>query len=60
MRLMGWSMLGIEAMPRRTPIMTFIRTDNPASLRAHRKMGMDEPGNFTANEIAHVAFGYGG
>ncbi len=28
------------------PAMTFIRADNPVSLRAHRKMGMNELGNF--------------
>ncbi len=42
------------------PAMTFIRADNPVSLRAHRKMGMNELGNFTANGVVHIAFEYGG
>lgn len=40
------------------PAMTFIRADNHASLRAHRKMGMRELGPFSANGEPHVAFAY--
>jgi predicted GNAT family acetyltransferase len=40
------------------PAMTFIRADNPISLRAHRKMGMNELGNFTAEGVAYIALSY--
>lgn len=40
------------------PAMTFIRADNEPSLRAHRRMGMRELGEFIANGEPHVAFGY--
>jgi predicted GNAT superfamily acetyltransferase len=42
------------------PAMTFIRADNANSLRAHRKMGMKELGDFTAGGVAHIAFDYEG
>ncbi len=42
------------------PAMTFIRADNPISLRAHRKMEMNELGNFTAEGVAYIAFSYKG
>lgn len=42
------------------PAMTFIRTDNTASLHAHRKMGMWELGPFTCEGMSHVAFAYKG
>ncbi len=40
------------------PAMTFIRADNSISLRTHRKMGMNELGNFTVDGVAHIAFSY--
>jgi L-amino acid N-acyltransferase YncA len=40
------------------PAMTFIRADNEPSLRAHRRMGMRELGQFVARGEAHVAFAY--
>jgi len=42
------------------PAMTFIRADNISSLRAHRKMGMNELGAFVAEDVPYVALGYGG
>ena len=40
------------------PAMTFVRADNAASLRAHRKMGMQELGTFTNEGLSHIAFAY--
>lgn len=40
------------------PAMTFVRADNPASLRAHRKMGMQELGIFTNEGVNYIAFAY--
>jgi predicted GNAT superfamily acetyltransferase len=40
------------------PAMTFVRADNLASLRAHRKMGMQELGDFANDGTAFVAFTY--
>ena len=40
------------------PAMTFVRADNSASLRAHRKMGMRELGTFTNEGVSHIAFAY--
>ena len=42
------------------PAMTFVRADNAASLRAHRKMGMRELGTFPSEGVPHVAFTYTG
>src|SRR5262249_965991 len=42
------------------PALTFVRSDNVSSLRAHRKMGMSELGAFTNGGEDYVAFGYGG
>jgi predicted GNAT superfamily acetyltransferase len=42
------------------PLMTFVRTDNAASLRAHTKMGMRELGTFDCQGVTHVAFTYVG
>lgn len=41
------------------PAMTFIRSDNAASLRAHRKMGMRELGEFLDRGKSYIAFAYG-
>ena len=38
--------------------MTFVRADNSASLRAHRKMGMRELGTFMNEGVSHIAFAY--
>jgi L-amino acid N-acyltransferase YncA len=46
-----------ERLPGR-PAMTFVRVDNTASLRAHRKMSMRELGTFLNEGIVYVAFGY--
>ncbi|MGE5166838.1 MAG: N-acetyltransferase family protein [Sphingobacteriales bacterium] len=40
------------------PAMTFIRADNTASLRAHRKMGMSELGTFVHQDVPHIALSY--
>lgn len=42
------------------PAMTFVRADNAASLRAHRKMGMRELGTFLSEGVTHIAFTYTG
>jgi ribosomal protein S18 acetylase RimI-like enzyme len=42
------------------PAMTFVRADNTASLRAHRKMGMRELGTFLSDGVPHNAFTYTG
>ena len=42
------------------PAMTFVRADNAASLRAHRKMGMQELGAFLSDGVPHIAFTYTG
>lgn len=42
------------------PAMTFVRSDNVPSLRAHRKMGMRELGEFTNNGHSYIAFTYSG
>ena len=42
------------------PAMTFVRADNAASLRAHRKMGMRVLGTFLCEGVPHVAFAYAG
>ena len=42
------------------PAMTFIRVDNRPSLRAHRKMGMKELGEFVTDGETYIAFGYNG
>jgi predicted N-acetyltransferase YhbS len=41
------------------PALTFVRSDNTPSLRAHRKMGMRELGAFTSEGEAYIAFTYG-
>jgi ribosomal protein S18 acetylase RimI-like enzyme len=40
------------------PAMTFVRADNIASRRAHRKMGMSELGTFVHEDVPHIALGY--
>jgi len=42
------------------PAMTFVRADNVASLRAHRKMGMVELGTFINEGVPHIALSYSG
>ena len=42
------------------PAMTFIRADNAASRRAHRKMGMSELGTFMHEDVPHIALSYRG
>jgi len=42
------------------PAMTFIRADNTASLRAHRKMGMSELGTFISESVPYNALRYSG
>jgi ribosomal protein S18 acetylase RimI-like enzyme len=42
------------------PAMTFVRADNTASLRVHRKMGMSELGVFTNGGVSYVALTYSG
>jgi ribosomal protein S18 acetylase RimI-like enzyme len=42
------------------PAMTFVRADNIASRRAHRKMGMSELGTFSHEDVPHIALGYSG
>jgi len=42
------------------PAMTFVRADNAASLRAHRKMGMQELGTFLSDGVPHIAYAYSG
>ena len=42
------------------PAMTFIRADNIASRRAHRKMGMSELGTFIHEGVPHIALSYSG
>jgi predicted GNAT superfamily acetyltransferase len=36
----------------------FIRRDNPSSIRAHLKIGMQEVGGFIFNQTDHVIFSY--
>ena len=38
--------------------MTFVLADNLASLKAHRKMGMQELGAFTNGGVSYIAFSY--
>jgi L-amino acid N-acyltransferase YncA len=38
------------------PAVTFVRADNDASLRAHRKMGMRDLGRFKNEGDSYVAF----
>ncbi len=40
--------------------MTFIRVDTDVSLREHRKMGMNELGNFAAEGVVYITFSYKG
>ena len=40
------------------PAMTFVRSDNAPSLRAHRKMGMRELGTFMSEGVPHIALTY--
>ena len=40
------------------PAMTFVRADNAPSLRAHRKMGMQDLGTFMSEGVLHIAFTY--
>ena len=42
----------------RRPAITFVRADNGASLRAHRKMGMQDVGPFTNEGVSFVAFAF--
>src|SRR6516225_11469276 len=42
------------------PAMTFIRADNIASRRAHRKMGMNELGTFIHEDVPHITLSYSG
>jgi ribosomal protein S18 acetylase RimI-like enzyme len=38
--------------------MTFVRADNAQSLRAHRKMGMQDLGTFISEDVPYIAFAY--
>jgi ribosomal protein S18 acetylase RimI-like enzyme len=40
------------------PAMLFVRADNPASLRAHMRMGMRELGTFTNDGVPYIALTY--
>jgi RimJ/RimL family protein N-acetyltransferase len=40
--------------------MAFVRADNIASLRAHRKMGMRELGQFMHDNVGYAALSYNG
>jgi L-amino acid N-acyltransferase YncA len=42
------------------PAMLFVRADNPSSLQAHRKMGMQELGTFDSEGVPYVALTYSG
>ena len=42
------------------PAMLFVRADNAASLRAHRKMGMHDLGTFTNDGVSYIALTYSG
>jgi L-amino acid N-acyltransferase YncA len=42
------------------PAMLFVRADNPSSLQAHRKMGMQELGTFDNEGVLYVALTYSG
>jgi predicted GNAT superfamily acetyltransferase len=42
----------------RRPGVLFVQADNVASLRAHRKMGMQDLGHFTNEGISFVAFAF--
>lgn len=46
-------------LPHREGIL-FIRRDNPASLRAHEKMGIHEVADFVFNGKDHAVLSYGG
>ena len=48
-----------QLLPGREGI-AFIRRDNAASLRAHRRMGMREVAEFDHNGAAHVVIAYVG
>ena len=48
-----------QQLPGREGI-AFIRRDNAASLRAHRRMGMREVAEFDHNGAAHVVIAYVG
>ena len=48
-----------KKLPQREGIL-FIRRDNPASLRAHIKMGMRAVGEFTHEGVAHAILSYVG
>jgi ribosomal protein S18 acetylase RimI-like enzyme len=48
----------LQAHMRGRPTMTFVRADNAPSLRAHRKLGMQELGEFVSDGVPHVAFSY--
>jgi ribosomal protein S18 acetylase RimI-like enzyme len=50
----------LQAQMAGRPAMTFVRADNVASLRAHRKMGMNELGAFTSEGVSYVALSYSG
>ena len=48
----------LQAQMGSRPAMTFIRADNPASRRAHGKMGMRELGTFHNEGVPYVALSY--
>lgn len=54
-QLMFEKLLGLE--PNRQGVL-FIRGDNEASLRAHRRMGMSKVGEFTLNAAVFEVFAY--
>jgi GNAT superfamily N-acetyltransferase len=58
--LAGMMFEGLRARLRGRPAMTFVRADNAPSLRAHRKMGMQELGAFLSEGVPHIAFTYTG
>jgi L-amino acid N-acyltransferase YncA len=46
-------------LPKREGV-AFIRRDNPTSLLAHKKMGMQEVAEFTHDGLVYVVVAYGG
>ena len=61
MRGNGLALALFEALQKhmgRSPALTFVRTDNTPSRRAHQKMGMRELGPFTSENIRYVALTY--
>jgi GNAT superfamily N-acetyltransferase len=58
--LAGALFAALRACMASRPAMTFVRSDNIASLRAHRKMGMRELGPFMYDNVGYTALSYDG